>query len=40
MREMEMYKQIAFKRGSMLFEDFNYDQINKYIILVDPEADK
>jgi len=24
----------------MLFEDFNYDYINKYIILVDPEADK
>lgn len=24
-REMEKYKKIAFKRGSMLFEDFNYE---------------
>lgn len=37
MKEMEIYKKIAFKRGSMLFEDFNYEQFNKYIILIDPE---
>lgn len=34
---MEIYKQIAFKRGAMLFEDFNYEQINKYVIVVDPD---
>ena len=24
MNELNVYKEIAFKRGSMLFEDFNY----------------
>ena len=40
MKDMEKYKKIAFKRGSMLFEDFNYDQINKYVIVVDPEQNE
>ena len=37
--ELNNYKQIAFKRGSMLFEDFNYKFFNKYIILIDPNVD-
>ena len=36
--ELNNYKQIAFKRGSMLFEDFNYKFFNKYIIQIDPDV--
>ena len=32
---MERQKIEAFKRGVMMFEDYNYDMYNKYI-LVDP----
>lgn len=39
MEELKNYKDIAFKRGAMQFEDFNYQFYNKYIILIDPEYD-
>ena len=31
-----MYKRNNFKRGAMTFDDFNYHQYNKFI-LVDPD---
>lgn len=34
--QMALQKKQAFKRGVMMFEDYNYDQFNKFI-LVDPE---
>ena len=33
---MRRHKREAFKRGAMMFDDYNYDLYNKYI-LIDPD---
>jgi hypothetical protein len=35
--KMKNYKKEAFKRGVMTFDDYNYDQFNKFILHDDPK---
>ena len=35
--KLQKYKKEAFKRGVMMFDDYNYDQYNKFILHDDPK---
>jgi len=36
-QQIQKYKKEAFKRGVMMFDDYNYDQYNKFILHDDPK---
>ena len=35
-KAIQKYKNDSFKRGAMMFDDYNYNQFNEYILYDDP----